>query len=372
MASVQYHVGKFPPAELDWPRLIPLIGPASAAIARFDGVLAAIVNPQVLLTPLTTQEAVLSSRIEGTQTTLDEVLEYEAGGDDIKRSPERVADIQEVLNYRRAMGKALELLKALPLCQRVVREAHGVLLDGVRGRNRNPGTYRTTPNWIGPSGCSIEEARFVPVGAGQLPQAMDSWERFIHEKSPDRLVQLALLHAEFEAIHPFLDGNGRLGRMLVPLFLQHAGVLSQPVFYVSAYLESHRDAYYERLLAVSRDNDWTGWCVFFLQALAAQAAENLEKAQGILRLHQRMLKEAPEWTHSQYAPFAVDFIFRNPVFRSSVFTRMPAIPGPTARRILSVFTARGVVSMIRPSSGRRPATYAFRELLNIAEGRDVF
>lgn len=372
MPPAHYHVGKFPPIEIDWPRLIPLIGPANAAIARFDGVLAAMVNPRVLLTPLTTQEAVLSSRIEGTRTTLDEVLEYEAEGDSIERSPERVADIQEVLSYRRAMGKALEMLETLPLCQRIVRETHAVLLAGVRGRNRNPGVYRTTPNWIGPAGCSIEEARFVPVSAELLPQAMDRWERFIHEEFSDKLSQLALLHAEFEAIHPFLDGNGRLGRMLVPLFLQHAGVLSQPVFYVSAYLESHRDEYYERLLAVSRDNDWTGWCVFFLQALTAQAAENLEKAQGILRLHQRMLAEAPEWTHSQYASFAVDFLFRNPMFKSSMFTSRSGIPVHTARRILSVLNERGLLVTIRPSSGRRPATYAFRELVNIAEGREAF
>lgn len=372
MPPVQYHVGKFPPTEIDWPRLIPLIGPVSAAIARFDGVLAAIPNPQVLLTPLTAREAVLSSRIEGTQATLDEVLEYEAGGDDIERSPERVADIQEVLNYRRAMGRALELLKTLPLCQRVVREAHAVLLAVVRGRNRNPGAYRATPNWIGPAGCSIEEARFVPVSAEQLPQAMDRWEGFIHEAFSDRLTQLALLHAEFEAIHPFLDGNGRLGRMLVPLFLQHAGVLSQPVFYVSAYLESHRDEYYERLLAVSRDNDWTGWCVFFLQALTEQAAENLKKAQGIVQLHKRMLTEASALTRSQYATLAVEFLFGSPVFRSSVFTRTSGIPAPTARRILSVFSEYGVLTTVRPSSGRRPATYAFRELLNIAEGHEAF
>ena len=373
MPPVYYHVGQlFPPARIDWPRLMPLLGPTSAALARFDGVLAAIPNPDVLLSPLTTQEAVLSSRIEGTQTTMEEVLKYEAEGESPDKSSERVADILEVLNYRRAMNRALELLKTLPLCQRVVKEAHSVLLAGVRGKNRNPGEYRTTPNWIGPAGCEIEEARFVPIGADKLPEAMGRWEQFIHADFSDKLVQLALLHVEFEAIHPFLDGNGRLGRMLVPLFLHQAKVLSRPVFYISSYLEANRDEYYERLLAVSRQGDWTGWCVFFLEALVEQGRENQQKAQKILELHQRMLSDVPEWTRSQYAPHAVELLFRNPIFRSSAFTASPEIPGPTARRILSVLKRQGMLSVVRPASGRRPATYAFRELLNIAEGHEVF
>jgi len=366
MAPVQYHLGKFPPLDLDWGGIIPLIGPASAAIARFDGVLEAVVDANVLLSPLTMQEAVLSSRIEGTQATMGEVLEYEAGVESTGRTQERLADIHEVINYRRAMGKALELLQSLPLCRRVICEAHRVLLAGVRGRNRNPGEYRAVPNWIGPAGCSIEKARYIPTGVERLGQVMDQWEKFIHADFGDKLVQLALLHAEFEAIHPFLDGNGRLGRMLVPLFLQHAKILSKPVFYISAYLEAHRDEYYERLLAVSRDGDWTGWCVFFLKTLIAQAEDNLDKAQRIIQLHQKMLVDVPEWTRSQYASAAVDFLFRNPIFRSSSFTNMREIPTPTARRILSVLHKKDALLLMHPASGRRPAVYAFRELLNIA------
>ena len=140
-------------------------------------------------------------------------------------------------------------------------------MRGVRGANKSPGAYRRIPNWIGPPSCDREEARFVPIAADRLPQAMDAWERYIHSKTPDRLVQLAVLHAEFEALHPFLDGNGRLGRMLVPLFLWQAELIRAPVFYMSAHLEAHRDTYYDRLLAVSRDDDWTGWCHFFLEAI---------------------------------------------------------------------------------------------------------
>lgn len=214
MASVQYHDGRFPPeSRLDWPQLIPLIGPAAAAVARYDGMLGATPNPDVLLSPLTTQEAVLSSRIEGTQATMGEVLEFEAGHE--PESAARREDIHEVLNYRSAMRHAEEMMKKLPLCLRVVREAHRILLAGVRGEGKSPGEYRRVPNWIGPAGCTIEQATFVPVAADRLPDALGTWEGYIHAEAPDRLVQLAVLHAEFEALHPFLDGNGRLGRMLV-------------------------------------------------------------------------------------------------------------------------------------------------------------
>src|SRR5690606_5264656 len=170
MAPVHYHESRFPPRELDWPRLIPQLGPAAAAVARYDGMLAAVPNADVLLSPLTTQEAVLSSRIEGTQATMGEVLEFEAGRE--TASPERREDIHEVLNYRAAMREAEELLTRLPLSQRVIRALHRVLLSDVRGQHKDPGEYRRIPNWIGPPGCSIEEARFVPVPAEKLPDAM--------------------------------------------------------------------------------------------------------------------------------------------------------------------------------------------------------
>ena len=215
MAAVHYHTGRFPPDDrLDWAKLVPFIGPATAAVARYDGMLAALPNPSVLLAPLTTREAVLSSRIEGTQATMGEVLEFEAGRE--PESPARRDDIGEVLNYRAAMRRAEEMLEELPLSLRVVREAHSVLMRGVRGEGKAPGEYRRTPNWIGPPGCTIDEAIFVPIGADRLPDAMSAWERYIHRNAIDRLTQLAILHAEFEALHPFLDGNGRLGRMLVP------------------------------------------------------------------------------------------------------------------------------------------------------------
>lgn len=370
MAPVRYHEGRFPPKALDWEALIPLLGPAAAAVARYDGMLTAVPNPDVLLAPLTTQEAVLSSRIEGTQATMGEVLEFEAGQE--PASPERRDDIHEVLNYRAAMRKAEKLLETLPLSQRVVRQAHKVLLHGVRGQNKAPGEYRRIPNWIGPPGCSIEEARFVPIDANKLPGAMDAWERYLHAEAPDRLVQLAILHAEFEALHPFLDGNGRLGRMLVPLFLWQKGLIQRPMFYISAYLEVRRDEYYDRLLAVSRDDDWTGWCRFFIEAVRVQAEENLARTRAILDLHEELKHRLPEMTRSQYAVRALDWIFARPIFRAPDFIKDAGIPSPTARRFIGVLRREGILRDLRPGRGRRAAVLAFPALLNIVEGRRVF
>jgi len=174
---VRYHTGRFPPADLQWERIIPLIGPASAALARYDGLLSAVPNASVLLSPLTTQEAVLSSRIEGTQATMGEVLQYEAGGGMEPEDSEKARDIDEILNYRRAMHQAVELLGELPLCQRLIRSIHATLLAGVRGDDRGRGQYRTTQNYIGTPGRSIEEARFIPIAPEWLAEGMDRWEK---------------------------------------------------------------------------------------------------------------------------------------------------------------------------------------------------
>ena len=370
MPAVRYHAGRFPPEErLEWRELIPHIGPAAAALARYDGVLAAVPDPGVLLAPLTTREAVLSSRIEGTQATMGEVLQFEAGRE--PDSPERRDDIHEVLNYRAAMRRAETSLETLPLSQRVIRQAHEVLLSGVQGQGKSPGSYRRIPNWIGPPGCTVDEARFVPVEANKLPDAMDAWERYIHTEAPDKLVQLAVLHAEFEALHPFLDGNGRLGRMLVPLFLWQAGLIRAPMFYISAYFEARREAYYDGLLAVSRDDDWTGWCRFFLDAVRLQAEDNLARAQGIIDLYNAMKGRTIDLTRSQYAIYALDWIFERPIFRSADFVSRAAVPAPTARRILGVLREAGVLTTLLEARGRRSAVLAFPALLAISEREEA-
>ena len=372
MTAVAYHDGGFPPGDLDWRQLIPLIGPANAAIARYEGVLHGVPNPNVLLSPLTTQEAVLSSRIEGTQATLGEVLELEAQGDLFDERTPKQSDIREVLNYRAALLEATHLLDSLPLSQRLIKRTHEVLMQGVRGRNKSPGDYRRVPNWIGAPGCAMEDARFIPCSAERVPAAMDAWEAYIHAVVPDQLVQLAVLHAEFEAVHPFLDGNGRLGRLVIPLFLRAKGLLSQPSFYLSEYLEANRDTYYARLLAVSRDGDWTGWCRFFLEALIAQAAENERKARAIVDLYNRRKDWIASATHSQYAVKALDWFFLRPIFKTTDFVATAGIPAPTAGRILRLVRDQGLLAEIESGSGRRAAVLAFPELLNLAEGTEAF
>lgn len=369
---VQYHHGRFPPAQLDLAAIFSLVGPANAAIARYEGVLAGIPNPNILLSPLTVKEAVLSSKIEGTQVTLGEVLEFEAQGDLLNENTPKKADAREVLNYRAALNEATRMMaEGLPLSQRLIKAAHHVLMDGVRGRGKAPGEYRRIPNWIGSDGCTIEQARFIPPAADEINRAMSDWETYIHADAPDRLVQLAVVHAEFESIHPFLDGNGRLGRLIIPLFLYTHGLLSRPNFYLSEYLEAHREEYYDRLLAVSRAGDWTGWVGFFLQGIIAQAEVNTRKAQAILKLHQEKRDWVVEVTHSQYAVRALDWIFQRPIFQTPDFIQAAQIPGPTARTIVRALRDHGMLHEVVRASGRAPATYMFRELLNIAEGRDI-
>lgn len=369
--SIKYHQGAFPPTALDWNALIPLIGPTSAAIARYDGVLAAIPNPTLLLSPLTSQEAVLSSSIEGTHATMGEVLSLEAGAEELLPENRR-GDIEEVFNYRRAMNEAQRLLRDLPLSQRVIRETHRVLMEGVRGGEKAPGEYRRIPVWIGPDRHDPSTARYLPINAADLPAGMGELEKYLHADAPDRLVQLAVIHAEFESLHPFLDGNGRVGRMLVPLYLWQRQLIRAPLFYVSAYFEANRGAYYDGLLSVSRDRDWTAWCRYFLEALRVQAEANHAVVMSVIDLYAQQKHDAVEWTHSQYAVQALDWMFGRPIFKSTDFVANAGIPAPTAKRLLAIFRERGIFSVLVEGRGRRNSVFALRQLLNVAEGAEVF
>lgn len=370
---VLYHLGKFPPKEIDWARLIPFIGPANAGLARYDGLLSAIPNAQVLLAPLTTQEAVLSSKIEGTHVTIGEVLEIEAGAESESLTPAKRGDAEEVLNYRSAMRACTAEMEHRPLSQQLLKAAHQLLMQGVRGKDKAPGQYRDAQNWIGPQGCSIDEARFVPIPQEHLQQGMDAWENYLGITDvPDVLVQLAILHVELEAIHPFKDGNGRLGRMLIPLYLYQRKLLSSPDFYMSGYLEAKREDYQERLRAVSRDGDWTSWCEFFLRGVREQAAQNERKARSILSLYDCTKTQVAELTHSQYAIHAVDFLFQTPIFAAPTFVALSGIPKPTANRILNLLRDDQILRAVQEGRGRRPGIFVFSELLNIAEGKEVF
>ena len=370
MTATQYHLGKFPPMNLDWGRLVPAIGRTHSAVAAYGAMLGSIPNTDVLISPLATQEAVYSNRIEGTQTTLTQVLSFQADENHPVGDPSERIDAYEVINYRVALDDAAVEMGRIPLSSRLIRNAHRTLLSGVRGQDKAPGEYRRIPNsvWIGPPGSTIESADFVPCPVEHLPGAMDAWERFIHSDEPDPLVQLAIVHAEFESIHPFLDGNGRMGRLIVPLYMVAKGLLEAPHFYISGFLDEHRDEYYERLQAVSRDDDWTGWSEFFLKAVEEQANTNLARARSILALYDELKEWVIDETHSQYGVRALDWIFGKPIFRSSDFVRNSGIPAPTASRILRVLRDSDMLAVLSEARGRRPALLAFARLLRLAEG----
>jgi Fic family protein len=370
MQPFEPHV--LPLTDLDWRQLLPLVGKANAALARYDGLLAGIPNPAVMLSPLTTQEAVLSSKIEGTQATVDEVLEQEAG---LLKEGEKFKDIQEISNYRKALFQAREYLQDYPIRLGFVRELHRTLMSSVRGQDKTPGEFRLDQNWIGKMGCPIEEATFVPPNPIQLPDHLRAWEAYLDSDDVDFLIQAAVVHAQFELLHPFKDGNGRIGRILIPLFLFQKRVLSQPMFYLSEYLENHRDEYYLRLKGISAENDWNSWVAYFLRATATQAAQNAQRVTAIQALYEEMKLKIHETTHSQYTVHLLDAIFSKPIFRTSELaqrlTDEHGIHEKTAPALLRQLRDAGILREIQPGAGRRSATMCFPRLINLAEGRSV-
>jgi len=302
---------------------------------------------------------------------MEEVLEFEASPRE-HAEPSKHEDIQEIINYRAAMWKAIEYLRERPLCLNLVKDLHGILLDSVRGRDKTPGQFRRTQNYIAPPGYPIEKATFVPPSPDRLDDMLDNWEKYMHFDEKDVLVHLAIVKAQFEIIHPFLDGNGRMGRMLVPLFLFAKKLLSSPMFYLSAYLEANREAYYTRLQAISQLQDWNGWIQFFLTAVVEQAAINIDKVRGILHLYEEMKAKVVETTHSQFAIQALDAIFSRPIFEGSDFAAISRIPTKmTASVLIRQLKNVGILKVLRPASGRRSALLVFPELINLVEGKSI-
>jgi Fic family protein len=359
-----------PVRDLDWQKLMPLISRANAALGRYDGLLRSLPNAAVLLSPITTNEAVLSSRIEGTQATLEEVLQQDGG---VEPAPERQADMDEVLNYRNALFAAEEALEHRPLSLSIIKEIHQRLMQGVRGKDKAPGQFRIDQNWIGRPGCALDDARFVPPNPMVLPQALEAWATYISSTDDDPVLQIAVVHAQFEILHPFKDGNGRIGRMLIPLLLFQRGLLSRPMFYLSEYLESHREEYYDRLLLVTEQGDWQGWVEFFTNGVISQADTNLDKAQKMLALYNKLKPQFIEATRSQFAVPALDAFFRKPIINSTDFAKRAGIANRvTSNAILKTLTDLDLIQVFRAGAGRSPHIYMISDLLNIAEGRDVF
>ena len=364
-----YEPNQLPLEGLDYQRLFALVGDANAELARYDGLLQGVVNPLVMLSPLTNEEAVLSSKIEGTQATVDEVLEQEAG---ILKEGEKAKDIQEIINYREALHSAHHHLKQHPINLGFVRQLHQVLMNSVRGQDKTPGKFRKDQNWIGQYGCTIEQASFVPPNPLQLQDHLQAWQTYMASNDIDLLLQTAVVHAQFELLHPFKDGNGRIGRILIPLFLYQKKKLSQPMFYLSSYLEAHREEYYVRLQNISREDDWNSWIDFFLRAITEQAKSNNAKVKSIMELYENMKKQIHEITHSQYTVHLLDAIFDRPIFDSTHLVNHTAIPAASVKSFIPKLKKEGILTEIRPARGRKPAILVFGQLLNITEGKNVF
>ncbi|MDQ8155169.1 MAG: Fic family protein [Gemmatimonadota bacterium] len=266
-----------PPVEFD-PELQRLLSAADLALGRLDGSVLTLPNPDLFVLMYVRKEAVLSSQIEGTQSSLQDLLAAEA-----KLYQDVPRDVDEVVNYVRALNHGLARLDQLPISVRLLREIHAALMDGVRGGHLQPGELRTSQNWIGPAGCTLATASFVPPAPHQLPAALGALEQFLHTHTAlPPLVKIALAHAQFETIHPFLDGNGRMGRLLITFLLTEAKILDKPVLYLSHYFRQHRQAYYDHLQDVREHGDWEGWLKFFLRGIAEVAAESADTARRIL------------------------------------------------------------------------------------------
>lgn len=355
---------KLPFNKLNWQGLIPLIAAANRSLARYDGSLQNLVNPDMMLSPLRTREAVLSSRIEGTQASLEDVLAFEAEPD-VELTAKNV-DILEILNYRHAMQIARQELEKRPLSLRLIRNLHFILLDSVRGHDKARGAFRTSQNYIGAPGTPQEQASYIPPDPMDVPDLLDNLEKYIHkEDEPDVLVQLSLVHAQFELIHPFLDGNGRVGRLLIPLFLYSKQIISSPSFYMSAYLEKYRDEYYARLQALSAEDDFQGWVAFFLKAMIVQANTDTEKVRQINDLYDEVKQEIGQVTGSPSAVLILDTLFSRLHFSTSQFAKQTGIAQPSYYRILKRLTDAGILRQVRPGRGSRPALYMFPRLLEI-------
>lgn len=359
-----------PLANLDYNRLTRLLGQANRELTRYDGLLQGIPDPALLLSPLTTQEAVISSKIEGTQATLDEVLEHEAGQ---SFDPEKDKDIREIVNYREALRYATAELENRPITLALVKEVHRILLSSVRGERKSPGEFRKDQNWIGKAGCSMQDASYVPPSPLQLQDYLEAWQQYLSEDDADFLVQTAIIHAQFELLHPFKDGNGRIGRLIIPLFLFSKRVLTYPMFYLSEYLEEHRDEYYLHLQGISRNNDWESWIIFFLEAIITQSTDNADRVRKIFALYNDMKTRFVAATHSQFAILALDAIFTRPIFDTSYFVKYmeKMTSKQTSMLILKQLQQAEIIDIYRDGSGRRPAILKFPALINLVHGRQI-
>ena len=364
--AVDYHYGRFPPPLENIGTLLKPLLAASAALARYDQALRTMHNGEFLLAPLRGQEAVVSSRMEGTISTLDEVLRYEADADNDEEQAKSSSrsEAVEVALFSRAMKMAQQsMAEGQPLSPYLLRSAHRILLSFGRGAAKKPGEFKKEQNYL--ADRNKKQVLFIPIKPEFLNDGLDTLFNYINGDMHEPITQSAVAHVEFESLHPFEDGNGRIGRMLIPLMLWKSGIISEPYFYVSSYLEENRDEYIDRMRSVSSNGDWLGWVGFMLAAIETQAKRNMEKADSVRLLYEQMKDRFRETLQSRWAIVAADFVFARPVFRGNTFAAKSGIPANTAYRVLRNLQDSGIIAVLEPASGRRPALYSFEPLLEL-------
>lgn len=356
------------PVKIEYDPLIGHIAKAHRAIASLDSLLLALPNPGLLGRTLVTKEAVLSSQIEGTQATIAEVLAYEASADK-NESERKKQDIAEIINYRKALDLGIKSLATLPISENLVKKIHATLLESGRGANKAPGQFRKIQVYIGLPGADISQASYIPPAANDVIPLFANLEKYLNsDEEKDKLVQIAVAHYQFEAIHPFLDGNGRVGRLIISLFLYEKKLLSHPFLYLSEFFEGNRRDYYDLLRGVSEKGDWETWIKFFLNALTVQAGAAEKTARAILELH-REYKEKIAGMNSAYAPYLLDAIFVRPIFTTASIKRHVKIKNiQTLFNLVAKFTEMGILKEANPKQ-KRNKVYVFEELMKILNNK---
>jgi len=361
--AVDYHYSHFPPNELDYARLITPLAKATDAIARFDQMLLSLPNREIVLAPIRHQEAVISTRIDGLAGNVDEMLafgaDFESG---IKSKLQLKPHVVETYFYQRALQSAQASIKqGQPISKFLLKALH--ILSYEKDSTFTPGKFRTKQNYI--ADHTKRNVLFVPISPEKLEEGMHTLFQYIADSEQQALLKLALSYLEYEALRPFAGGNGRVGRMMVALMLWSAGIVSTPHFYVSRYMEMHRNTYFEAMREVSARGNWTGWCEFFLAALEGQALHHMNMGRNICDLYDKMKKTFSDTLSSKWSDHALDYIFTTPVFRNNGFTHAADIPRSSAARFTRKLLDKKLLHTIEKPTGRRAGLYSFEPLLEL-------
>jgi len=336
------------PPDVKWTSaLISDLSEADRALGELAGLGRSLDNPHLLVRPFVRREAVLSSRIEGTQASLQDVFAYEARQESLF---ETSSDVGEVVNYVRALEYGLDRLAKLPLSLRLMREIHARLMKGTRGEHLTPGEFRRSQNWIGPAGSTLETAPYVPPPVDEMAAALNAFEKFLHQPSTlPPLIRLGLIHYQFESIHPFLDGNGRVGRLLLSLLLCAWGLLPQPLLYLSAYFEANRQAYYDHLLAVSQTGAWESWLTYFLAGIASQSRDAVARIYRLQDLQQKYRQHFQSGRAAARLLRVVDLLFASPLITTRQLEKALKVDFTMAQRYIHQLEKAG---LLREVTGR--------------------